>query len=58
LNYFDPRVLTGLKNLFLRARFVVDGVMVGIHPSQAKGLSSEFEEHRGYAQGDDIRHID
>jgi uncharacterized protein (DUF58 family) len=58
LNYFDPKVLTGLKNLYLRARFVVDGVMVGIHPSQAKGLSSEFEEHRGYSQGDDIRHID
>jgi uncharacterized protein (DUF58 family) len=37
---------------------VVDGVMVGIHPSQAKGLSSEFEEHRGYAEGDDVRHID
>ncbi|NIS68345.1 MAG: DUF58 domain-containing protein, partial [Proteobacteria bacterium] len=39
-------------------RVVVDGVMVGIHASQAKGLSSEFEEHRGYAQGDDTRHID
>jgi uncharacterized protein (DUF58 family) len=47
-----------LKNLSLRARFVVDGMMVGIHPSRAKGLSSEFEEHRGYSQGDDIRHID
>ena len=58
MNYFDPKVLAGVKNLYLRARFVVDGVMVGIHPSQAKGLSSEFEEHRGYAQGDDTRHID
>jgi uncharacterized protein (DUF58 family) len=58
LNYFDPKVLAGVKNLALRARFVVDGVMVGIHASQAKGLSSEFEEHRGYAQGDDTRHID
>ena len=47
-----------MKRLYLRARFVVDGVMVGIHPSQAKGLSSEFEEHRGYAEGDDVRHID
>jgi uncharacterized protein (DUF58 family) len=37
---------------------VVDGVMVGIHTSRAKGLSSEFEEHRGYATGDDTRHID
>jgi uncharacterized protein (DUF58 family) len=28
----------------------VDGVMVGIHASRAKGVSSEFEEHRGYAR--------
>jgi uncharacterized protein (DUF58 family) len=47
-----------VKNLYLRARFVVDGAMVGIHASHAKGLSSEFEEHRGYTQGDDPRHID
>jgi uncharacterized protein (DUF58 family) len=58
LNYFDPKVLAGVKNLLLRARLVVDGVMVGIHTSRAKGLSSEFEEHRGYATGDDTRHID
>ena len=58
MNNFDPRVLAKLKNLFLRARFVVDGVMVGIHPSRAKGLSSEFEEHREYSPGDDVRHID
>lgn len=58
MNYFDPKVLAKLKNLYLRARFVVDGVMVGIHPSRAKGLSSEFEEHRGYSQGDDVRRID
>jgi uncharacterized protein (DUF58 family) len=58
LNYFDPKVLTGVKNLLLRARLVVDGVMVGIHTSRAKGLSSEFEEHRGYTAGDDTRHID
>ena len=32
--------------------------MVGIHPSRAKGLSSEFEGHREYSQGDDVRHID
>ena len=58
MNYFDPKVLAGVKNLLLRARFVVNGVMVGIHTSQAKGLSSEFEEHRGYTIGDDTRHID
>lgn len=58
MNYFNPKVLAGVKNLLLRARLVVDGVMVGIHTSRAKGLSSEFEEHRGYTFGDDTRHID
>jgi len=58
LNRFDPKVLAKLKNLYLRARVVVDGVMVGIHPSRAKGLSTDFEEHREYSQGDDVRHID
>ena len=58
MNYFDPKVLAGVKNLNLRARVVVDGVMVGVHASHAKGLSSEFEEHRGYTPGDDTRHID
>jgi len=58
LNHFDPRVLAKMKHLHLRARFIVDGVMVGIHPSLAKGFSSEFEGHREYSQGDDVRHID
>ena len=55
---FDPAVLARLKNLSLRARTVVDGIMTGIHPSRAKGTSSEFEGHREYAPGDDLRHID
>ena len=57
-NHFDPKVLSTLKHLFLRARFVVDGLMVGVHPSRAKGFSSEFEGHREYSQGEDVRHID
>ncbi len=58
MNYFDPKVLAGIKTLHLKARSVVDGVMVGIHASRAKGMSAEFEEHRGYTHGDDPRHID
>ena len=58
MNHFDPKVLAKLKNLYLRAKFVVDGLMIGIHPSRSKGFSSEFEEHREYTQGDDIRHLD
>jgi uncharacterized protein (DUF58 family) len=58
VNPFDPRVLARMKNLSLRARSVVDGVMVGIHPSRAKGFSSEFEGHREYSPGDEVQHID
>ncbi|MBI1995879.1 MAG: hypothetical protein HYS66_05370 [Deltaproteobacteria bacterium] len=45
-NYFDPKVLAGISNLYLRARWVVEGLMSGIHSSRAKGFSVEFEEHR------------
>lgn len=57
-NYFDPKVLAGIANLSLRARWVVEGIMSGIHKSRAKGFSVEFEEHREYSPGDEIRRID
>jgi uncharacterized protein (DUF58 family) len=57
-NYFDPRVLAGISNLYLRARWVVEGLMSGIHRSRSKGFSVEFEEHREYSPGDEIRRID
>jgi uncharacterized protein (DUF58 family) len=57
-NYFDPKVLAGIANLSLRARTVVEGIMSGIHRSRAKGFSAEFEAHREYSPGDEIRRID
>ncbi len=57
-NYFDPLVLARLSNLYLRARWVVEGMMSGIHRSRSKGFSVEFEEHREYSPGDDIRRVD
>ena len=57
-NYFDPKVLAGIANLSLRARWVVEGLMSGVHKSRAKGFSVEFEEHREYSPGDEIRRID
>ena len=57
-NYFDPKVLAGISNLYLRARWVVEGLMSGLHRSRAKGFSVEFEEHREYSPGDEIRRID
>jgi uncharacterized protein (DUF58 family) len=57
-NYYDPTVLAGISNLYLRARWVVEGIMSGVHRSRSKGFSVEFEEHREYSPGDEIRRID
>jgi len=57
-SYFDPLVLARLSNLYLKARWVVEGTMSGIHRSRSKGFSVEFEEHREYSPGDEIRRID
>lgn len=57
-NYFDPKVLAGISDLYLRARWVVEGMMSGIHRSRSKGFSVEFEQHREYSPGDEIRRID
>jgi uncharacterized protein (DUF58 family) len=57
-SYFDPLVLARLSNLYLKARWVVEGTMSGIHRSRSKGFSVEFEEHREYSPGDELRRID
>src|SRR5436309_10705779 len=57
-SYFDPQVLASISNLYLRARWVVEGIMSGVHRSRVKGFSVEFEEHWEYSPGDEIRRID
>jgi uncharacterized protein (DUF58 family) len=57
-NYFDPVTLSKVSTLLLRARYVVEGLISGLHTSPYKGFSVEFSEHRQYAAGDEIRHID
>lgn len=47
-----------LGRLQLRAREVVEGVISGLHRSPYRGFSVEFSEHREYAPGDELRHID
>ncbi|MGH8060262.1 MAG: DUF58 domain-containing protein, partial [Candidatus Entotheonellia bacterium] len=57
-NYFDPVTLSKISTLLLRARYVVEGLISGLHTSPYKGFSVEFSEHRQYTPGDEIRHID
>ena len=42
----------------LRARAVVEGVLSGLHKSPHQGQSVEFAEHKEYAPGDELRHLD
>src|SRR6476659_5930688 len=54
----DPLALSRLQNLELRARSVVEGALSGMHRSPHHGSSVEFAEHKEYAPGDEIKHID
>ncbi|BDG09618.1 DUF58 domain-containing protein [Anaeromyxobacter paludicola] len=54
----DPVVLARLATLKLRVRAITDGLLTGLHKSPQHGQSVEFAEHKEYAPGDDLRHID
>ena len=56
--YLEPKLLSKLDNLSLKARMVVEGFIVGLHKSPYHGFSVEFSEHRSYGVGDEIKHID
>src|SRR5689334_22962614 len=57
-NYLDPRTLAQVRGLELQARLVVEGYLSGMHRSPHHGFAVEFAQHREYAPGDDIKHID
>lgn len=56
--YFEPHAAARLSNLNLLARQAVEGFISGLHRSPHRGFSVEFSEHREYAPGDDVRHLD
>ena len=56
--YLDPQTLAKLQGLELRANRIVEGYVSGLHRSPFHGFSIEFAEHREYAPGDDLRHLD
>ena len=57
-NYFHPETLKRISRLDLRARYVVDGFLSGMHKSRHFGNSVEFRQHRQYVPGDDPRSVD
>ncbi len=56
--FLSPEAIARIRGLQLRSRKVVDGLLQGIHRSPHHGSSIEFSEHKEYAPGDDVRHID
>jgi len=56
--YLNPEVIRSVQRFDLKARFVMEGFLAGLHKSPFKGFSVEFSDYRKYTPGDDIRSID
>lgn len=56
--YLQPETISKLRSIELKAKFIVEGFLTGLHKSPYHGFSVEFSEHRQYTPGDEIRHID
>jgi uncharacterized protein (DUF58 family) len=56
--YLRPEVIRQVARLDLRARFIVEGFLAGLHASPYHGFSVEFSEHRKYVPGDDLKDLD
>ncbi len=54
----DAALLKKLASMTLRARYVAEGFISGLHQSPFKGASLEFAQHRQYAPGDELRYLD
>src|SRR6478672_7875769 len=56
--YLNPKVIAQVGRLDLRAKFIVEGFLSGLHASPFQGFSVEFSEHRKYTAGDDLKDLD
>jgi uncharacterized protein (DUF58 family) len=56
--YLRPDVIQKVARLDLRAKFIVEGFLAGLHASPFHGFSVEFSEHRKYVPGDDLKDLD
>src|SRR5580704_15657985 len=56
--YLRPEVIHQVARLDLRANFIVEGFLAGLHASPFHGFSVEFSEHRKYVPGDDLKDLD
>jgi uncharacterized protein (DUF58 family) len=56
--FLRPEVIRQVARLDLRAKFIIEGFIAGLHASPFHGFSVEFSEHRKYVPGDDPKDLD
>jgi len=58
MSSLSPAVAAAVDDLELAARVVVEGLRAGGHRSPFHGYSAEFQQHRSYRAGDDLKYLD
>ena len=58
MSALSPAVVAAIDDLELAARLVVEGLRAGGHKSPFHGYSAEFQQHRPYRAGDDLKYFD
>lgn len=53
--YLRPEIIRQVARLDLKAKFIVEGSLSGLHDSPYQGFSAQFSEHRKYAIGNGLR---
>ena len=54
----NPQDISRLPPVGLKALRIMEGALTGLHQSPHQGQSIEFNQHKEYSPGDEIRHID
>jgi uncharacterized protein (DUF58 family) len=58
MSALSPAVVAAVHDLELAARLVVEGLRAGTHRSPFHGYSAEFQQHRPYRAGEDLKYLD
>ena len=53
----DPELFMAMDDLELVAQGVIEGALMGGHKSKYIGFSNEFDSHRNYISGDNLRYV-
>jgi uncharacterized protein (DUF58 family) len=58
MSALSPSVIAAIDDLEVAAKLVVEGMRAGGHRSPFHGYSAEFQQHRPYRAGDDLKYVD